>query len=110
MRVELPTYSEPAAYDEQHAYHEVYPIMKNFHYCASGAPSGVYHKINTPTKLADLIRERLKYLESATQDEQNDTQHQCCSSSLKILVLKSTIFALDFTFRREILHDVHGIR
>ena len=46
------------------------------------------------------------YSESASQDEQNDTQHQCCSSSAKMLVLKSAIFALDFTFEREILHDV----
>ena len=50
------------------------------------------------------------YLESGAQDEQNEHQHQCCSSPLKILVLKSAIFALDFTFRREILHDVYGIR
>ena len=72
---ERSTYSDSEAQDKQNEYphQEVYPILSNVHYWT---PSAVYHKINTPTRLADLILERLKYSESAGQDEQNDTQHR----------------------------------
>ena len=52
---EWSTYSDSEAQDEQNEYphHENSLILTNVHYWT---PSAVYHKINTPTKLADLIR------------------------------------------------------
>ena len=49
------------------------------------------------------------FSKSASQNEHNDTQHHTLTSTFTISVSKSAIFALDFTFRSEILHDVYGI-
>ena len=78
---ERSTYSDSGAQDKQNEYphHEISLILTRVHYWTLSA---VFHKINTPTKLADLIPERIKYSESAAQDEQNDTQHRWFSSAL----------------------------
>ena len=105
------TYSDSGAQDEQNEYqHECFSSsVKNL-----VLKSAIFALDCTFRReiLHDVhgIRKWTTFSESASQDEQNEHQHQCCSSSVKNLVLKSAIFALDCTFRREILHDVLGIR
>ena len=50
---ERSTYSDSGAQDEQNEYphHEISLLLTKFHYWT---PSAVYHKINTPTKLAGI--------------------------------------------------------